>query len=288
MSKISLKGVNTKEISSLFKRSASLENLIFITVKGSSFESTSYNKNKSALKCVTADLEKVCDKFTNGNGNEPVKIQFANANKLIQHLALVGTENVDIVFDIEDNGYCRKVDIRNDEVKFSLACADKEAVDFLEIPDSARFSIFEDSSKLIFKMNINDNEFKYINNLLNLNKESTRVFFNLSNDDVYISEIEATDDNVRGMVNEIVQNADVARFDAFEKPYSKKLNISDFEMTPGRDTAYIGCFNKQYFPLIDADKYYAVEFHTNKIRFISYDDEGCAKTYVVLTPVRFV
>ena len=137
-------------------------------------------------------------------------------------------------------------------------------------------------------MNINDNEFKYINNLLNLNKESTRVFFNLSNDDVYISEIEATDDNVRGMVNEIVQNADVARFDAFEKLYSKKLNISDFEMTPGRDTAYIGCFNKQYFPLIDSDKYYAVEFHTNKIRFISYDDEGCAKTYVVLTPVRFV
>ena len=288
MSKISLKGVNTKEISSLFKRSASLENLIFITVRGNEFESTSYNKNKSALKSVSADLEKVCDTFVNENGNDPVKIQFSNANKLIQHLALVGSENVDIVFDIEDNGYCKKVDIRNDEVKFSLACADKEAVNFLEIPDSAKFSIFEDSSKLVFKMNINDSEFKYVNSLLNLNKESTRVFFNFTGDDVFISEIEATDDNVRTIVNEIIQSGDNSRFDAFEKLYSKKMNISDLEVSDNFESAYIGCFNKQYFPLIDTDKYYTVEFHTNKIRFISYDDEEFAKTYVVLTPVRFV
>lgn len=288
MSKISLKGVNTKEISSLFKRSASLENLIFITVRGNEFESTSYNKNKSALKSVSADLEKVCDTFVNENGNDPVKIQFSNANKLIQHLALVGSENVDIVFDIEDNGYCKKVDIRNDEVKFSLACADKEAVNFLEIPDSAKFSIFEDSSKLVFKMNINDSEFKYVNSLLNLNKESTRVFFNFTGDDVFISEIEATDDNVRTIVNEIIQSGDNSRFDAFDKLYSKKMNISDLEVSDNFESAYIGCFNKQYFPLIDADKYYTVEFHTNKIRFISYDDEEFAKTYVVLTPVRFV
>ena len=43
MCKIVLENVAVKRFANVIKRSASLDNLIFITVKGSEFESTAYN-----------------------------------------------------------------------------------------------------------------------------------------------------------------------------------------------------------------------------------------------------
>lgn len=285
MNKVSLKGVNTKRFMNLIKRSSSMDNLIFITLRGNQFESTAYNKNKSALKSVYADLEVMCEEFANEN-DEAVKIQFSNANKVIQVLQLVGSENVDIIFDIDDNNYAKKALFKNAETKINVSCADKEAVDFLEIPDAARHSIFEDSSKLLYSINVSDNEFKYMSSLFGLNKDAVRVFFNLVNGDVFVSEIESTDENVRQAVNEIIQNADYDKFDAFEKLYSKKLTISDYNNVAGIEK-YLGCFNKSYFAWIDNDSNYTFEYHTNKIKIVSFDEESGIKTYVVLTPVRF-
>lgn len=285
MSKISLKGVNTKRFINLIKRSSSLDNLIFITLKGNQFESTSYNRNKSALKSVYADLEKMCDEFENPI-DDAVKIQFSNANKFIQVLSLVGTEGVDIIFDIEDNNYAKKTLVKNADTAINVICADKEAVDFLEIPENARHSIFEDSSKLQYSINISDTEFKFMSSLFNLNKDAVRVFFNLVDGEVYVSEIESTDENVRQVVNEIIQEKKYDEFEAFEKLYSKKLTISEYNNVSG-DEKYLGCFNKSYFGWIDNDDNYTFEYHTNKIKIVSYDEESGIKTYVVLTPVRF-
>lgn len=284
MSKISLKGVNTKRFVNLIKRSSSMDNLIFITLKGNQFESTAYNKNKSALKSVYADLEMMCEEFDNPI-DDAVKIQFSNANKLIQVLSLVGSDNVDVIFDIEDN-YAKKALVKNSDTSINVSCADKEAVNFLEIPDAARHSIFEDSSKLQYSINVSDNEFKYMSSLFGLNKDAVRVFFNLVDGDVYVSEIESTDENVRQVVNEIIQNADYSAFADFEKLYSKKLTISEYNNVSGVDN-YLGCFNKSYFGWIDNDSSYTFEYHTNKIKIVSYDEESGIKTYVVLTPVRF-
>ena len=88
MRKIVLKNCDVKEFNSLIKRSASLDNYIFINIKGSRFESTAYNKNKSALKSITADLEKYCESYINELGEETVKIQFSNATKLVSALGL--------------------------------------------------------------------------------------------------------------------------------------------------------------------------------------------------------
>lgn len=285
MKKINLKGVKTKQFTSLIKRSASMDNLIFITLNGSKFESTAYNRNKSALKSVSADLETMCEEFSNPN-ETPIKIQFINATKLITTIGLVGDETLDLVFDIEEDGYAKKVLVKNSEMNVTVNCADKEAVDFLEIPEEARHKIFEDETTRECKVNINENEFKKIKGLFGLNKDSVRVFFNLVNEDeIVISEIESTDENVRQEVNEIIQDNNYEAFRKFDKLYDKKLITTEFEKNPNV-TEYLACFNKQWFDWIDIDKFYTIEFHTNKIKFITFDDDN-VKTYVVLTPVRF-
>ena len=114
MSKIVLENVAVKRFANVIKRSASLDNLIFITVKGSEFESTAYNANKSALKAVSVDCEKLCDRFVNEVSDDDVKIQFSNANKLLSVLSLVGTDGVKVTFDIASNNYARKVTVENE------------------------------------------------------------------------------------------------------------------------------------------------------------------------------
>ena len=201
MRKIVLKNCDVKEFNSLIKRSASLDNYIFINIKGSRFESTAYNKNKSALKSITADLEKYCESYINELGEETVKIQFSNATKLVSALGLVGTDGIDVTFFIEENGYAKKVLVENIEINLTVPAADKEALGFLEIPDTARYKIFDDTSTLDYKVSINENEFKYLTQLFQLNKESCRVCFSITNDVVTVSEIESTDENVREIVN---------------------------------------------------------------------------------------
>lgn len=285
MNKINLKGVKVKNFTQLLKRSSSLDNLIFINLNGSQFESTAYNRNKSALKSVLADLENMCEEFSNPI-DSVVKIQFANASKLITTLSLVGDETLDLVFDIEDNNYAKKLTVKTNEMNVTVSCADKEAVDFLEIPENARYSIFEDTSKLQCTVGIQENEFKKMKGLFGLNKDSVRVFFNLvGGNEMVVSEIESTDENVRMVVNEIIQDNDYDKFRKFDKLYDKKLITSELTTNNGIED-YLACFNKQWFDWIDSDKYYTIEFHSNKIKFISFDDDN-VKTYVVLTPVRF-
>ena len=284
MKKIVLKNCDVREFNNLIKKSASLDNFIFINVQGSKFESTAYNKNKSALKSITADLTKYCESFVSDLGDELVKIQFTNASKLSSVLGLVGTDNVDVVFYIEDNGYAKKVVVNNTEVNLTVPAADKEALAFLEIPDHARHTIFEDDSTLEYKVGITENEFKYLSQLFQLNKESCRVCFSISNDVVLVSEIESTDENVRETVNGFLDEGNILEFDAFEKLYTKKLTYDAFENRSNE--GYLKCFNKSYFVWIDSDEHYDIEFHSNKIKFISVDEKG-TKTYVVLTPVRF-
>ena len=285
MKKIVLKNCDVKEFNSLIKRSASLDNFIFINLQGSKFESTAYNKNKSALKSISADLTGYCETFENELGDELVKIQFTNASKLISVLGLVGTEGVDVTFYIEDNNYAKKVVVENKEVNLTVPAADKEALSFLEIPDHARHTIFEDTSTLEYKVGIDENEFKYLSQLFQLNKESCRVCFSISDNVVTVSEIESTDENVREAVNALLDDYNIKEFDAFEKLYSKKLTYDTFE-AGAEVEGYLRCFNKSYFVWIDADEHYDIEFHSNKIKFISVDEKG-TKTYVVLTPVRF-
>ena len=284
MKKIVLKNCDVKEFNSLIKKSSSLDNFIFINLQGNRFESTAYNKNKSALKSITANLTEYCEEFINELGEEIVKIQFTNAGKLISVLGLVGTEGVDVTFYIEDNGYAKKVVVENTEVNLTVPAADKEALGFLEIPDHARHNIFEDTSTLEYKVGISENEFKYLSQLFALNKESCRVCFSISNDVVTVSEIESTDENVREIVNGYLSDGNIPEFDAFDKLYSKKLTYESFENFS--EEGYLKCFNKSYFVWIDSDEHYDIEFHSNKIKFISVDEKG-TKTYVVLTPVPF-
>ena len=284
MNKIVLKNCDVKEFNSLIKRSASLDNYIFINIRGSRFESTAYNKNKSALKSITADLEKYCEQYINELGESLVKIQFSNATKLVSVLSLVGTEGIDVTFFIEENGYAKKVIVENIEINLTVPAADKEALAFLEIPEHARHTIFDDDSTLEYKVGITENEFKYLTQLFQLNKESCRVCFSITNDVVTVSEIESTDENVRELVNNLLKDENIQEFDAFEKLYAKKLNCESFENRT--DEGYLRCFNKTYFVWIDSDEHYDIEFHSNKIKFISMDEKG-TKTYVVLTPVPF-
>ena len=284
MKKIVLKNCDVKEFNTLIKRSASLDNFIFINLQGSKFESTAYNKNKSALKSISADLQGYCEQFINELDDELVKIQFTNASKLISVLGLVGTEGVDVTFFIEDNGYAKKVVVENTEVNLTVPAADKEALAFLEIPDHARHNIFEDTSTLEYKVGITESEFKYLSQLFALNKESCRVCFSITDNVVTVSEIESTDENVRDEVNTLLNDENIKDFDAFEKLYAKKLSYDSFESQT--ENGYLRCFNKSYFVWIDSDEHYDIEFHSNKIKFISVDEKG-TKTYVVLTPVRF-
>lgn len=285
MKKVILKNCDVAGLSGLVKKSSPFDNLVFINLRGSEFESTAYNKNKSALKSISANLEEYCDGFTNEFGDELVKIQFSNASKVISVLSLVGNEGVDITFYIEENGYAKKMVVENSEVNLTVPAADKEALSFLEIPERARFSIFEDTSTLEYKVGISDTEFKYLTQLTNINKESVRVNFSISGESVTVSEIESVDENVREIVNSYLEDVDIAKFDAFDKLYSKKLTYESFEKD-GENEGYLKCFNKSYFNWIDSDKHYDIEFHSNKIKFISVDDKG-AKTYVVFTPVAF-
>lgn len=280
-----MKGVKTRTFTALLKRCSSMDNLIFITLNGSEFESTAYNRNKSALKNVTVNLETMCEEFSNPI-DEPVKVQFANANKLITTLGLVGDDSVDIIFEIEDDNYAKRVIIKNNEMNVTVNCADRQAVDFLEIPEKARHSIFEDTVNLQCSTNITESEFKKIKSLFGLNKESVRVFFNLvGGNEIIVSEIESSDENVRELVNNIIKEELYEDFRKFDKLYDKKLITTEFNKNDNVNN-YLACFNKQWFDWIDIDKVYTIEFHSNKIKFISVDDDG-VKTYVVLTPVRF-
>ncbi len=292
MRKISLKNVETKRFTNLIKRSASMDRMIFTTVKGSEFESIAYNQHKTALKSVESDLEKICESYENECGDEAVKIQFGDANKLVSVLQLVGTDSVNITFDIEDNNFAKKICVENDEVSMNVACADPGAVDFLTLEESKKDKVFNDTTNLQFSINISENEFKYMQQLFGLNKESVRVFFHKNGDDVYMSEIESTDENVRQELNDIITRARGGEEDAYnafnqyEKMYSKRLNISDFENFGGEEN-FLTCFNKPYFGWVDNDKLYTIEFHLNRIKINSFDEENFVKTSVVLAPVMF-
>ena len=285
MSKIVLKGVNTKGFTNLIKRSSSLDNLIFITIDGTQFESSAYTSNKAAVKSVLADLTKLCEEYKNDN-DSLVKIEFGNAGKVIQALQLVGTENVDIIIDVEDNNLAKKVLFKNETLSINVNCADAAAVEFLEIPDDKKHIILHDISKMLYKFSISEAEYKYMSSLFTLNKDALRIFFNLNGSDVYVSEIESSDENVRSEVNEIIDGKRFDDFSAYEKLYSKKLTIDEYSKNT-EDDNYIGCFNKQYFNWIDNDSKYTIEFHTNKIKIVSSDDELGIKSYVVLAPVKF-
>lgn len=286
MEKVILKDVQVRNFKQLLKRASSYDNMIFINLKGSELEATSYNRNKSALKLVSANLEKLCDEFSNPI-DDTVKIQIANASKLITTLDLVGDESLNIIFEVEEDNYTKRIILKNNEMNITINCADKEAVSFLDIPEEAREKIFNDLSKLQISVNIPENEFKKIKGLIGLNKDSVRVFFNLVNgNEIIVSEIESTDENVRQEVNEIINENNYDAFNKFDKLYDKKLLTTEFEKSENVDN-YLACFNKQYFDWIDLDKNYVIEFHSNKIKFISFDDDNDVKTYVVLTPVRF-
>ena len=284
MKKIVLKNCNVKEFNTLIKRSASMDNCIFINIRGNKFESTAYNKNKSALKSITTDLQNYCEEYINELGEDLVKIQFTNAGKLVSVLNLVGTDGVDVTFYVEDSGYAKKVIVENIEVNLTVPAADQAVHEFLEIPDEARYKVFEDMSTLEYKVGITENEFRYLTQLFQLNKEACRVCFSISNNTVTVSEIESTDEKVREIVNGFISDGNIQAFDAFDKLYSKKLNYDNFESFS--EEGYLRCFNKPYFVWIDIDSHYDIEFHSNKIKFISVDEKG-TKTYVVFTPVPF-
>lgn len=292
MRKISLKNVETKRFLNLVKRSSSMDRMMFITVKGNEFESIAYNQHKTALKSVESDLEKICETYENECGDEIVKIQFGDASKLVSVLSLVGTENVTITFDIEENNFAKKVCVENQEVSMNVPCADPEAVDFLTLDENTKNRILTDTTNLQFSFNITDNEFKYIQSLFGLNKEAVRVFFYKKGDDVYASEIESTDENVRNELNQTISNTRSGDMDAFndfinyEKMYNKRLNISDYNNFSGEEN-FLGCFNKKYFDWVDNDKLYTIEFHMNRMKVSSFDEENCVKTSVVLSPVTF-
>jgi hypothetical protein len=292
MRKITLKNVDTKRFLNLIKRSSSMDRMIFITVNGSEFESIAYNQHKTALKSVESDLEKICGTYENECGDERVKIQFSDASKLVSVLTLVGTENVDITFDIEDNNFARKIAVENGEVSMNVACADPEAVDFLTIDEPVKNKVFGDITNLKFSMDITEAEFKYIQSLYALNKDSVRVFFRKNGDEVFVSEVEHTDENLSNEMNETIKRAKdgevdaYADFDGYEKLYNKRLNTSKYE-NYGGDEHYLACFNKKYFDWIDNDKSYTFEFHGNKLKIGSFDEENCVKTNVVFSPVMF-
>ena len=173
----------------------------------------------------------------------------------------------------------------NTWVNLTVPAADEAIHEFLEIPEHARHSIFEDTTTLAYKVGITENEFKYLTQLFQLNKESCRVCFSISDDVVTVSEIESTDENVREIVNGYLSDGNIPEFDAFDKLYSKKLTYESFDNFSEVE-GYLKCFNKSYFVWIDSDEHYDIEFHSNKIKFISVDEKG-TKTYVVLTPVPF-
>lgn len=292
MRRITLKNVETKRFANLIKRSSSMDKMIFTTIRGSEFESIAYNQHRTAIKSVESDLGKICDEYVNECGEEAVKIQFSDSSKLVSALSLVGTERVNISFDIEDNNFAKKICVENDEVSMNVACADPDAVDFLMLPEDKKQAVFNDTSNLQFSINVMENEFKFMQNLFGLNKESVRVFFHKSGDDVYISEVESSDENVRNELNSIinsVRSGDAEAFENFvkyEKMYSKKLNFSDYESFSDEDN-FLACFNKTFFGWVDNDKSYVFEFHKHRMKITSFDEEGCVKTSVIIAPVMF-
>jgi len=292
MRKISLKNVETKSFTNLIKRSSSMDKMIFTTVKGSEFESIAYNKQRSGLKAVESDLEKICEEYVNECGDESVKIQFSDASKLLSVLQFVGGESVNITFDIEDNNFARKICIHTGEGYVNVPCADPEAVDFLTLDEDKKNAIFNNTTNIQFSFNINENEFRYMKSLFGLNGESARVFFQKRGDEVYMSEVESRDENVRIELNDIIKRARSDEKDAFEafanceKMYCKKLNFTDYENFDGKDD-YLSCFNKKFFEWADIDKSYTIEFYPNRIVISSFDEETCTKTTLALSPVSF-
>lgn len=285
MNKIVLKGVNTKGFTNLIKRSSVMDNLMFITINGTQFESTAYTPNRTAVKSVIAELTKLCAEYTN-DCDEAVKIQFSNASKVIQVLGLVGTENVDIIIDVENDNYAKKVLFKNETLSINVNCADAAALVFLEIPDEKKEFVIYDNKSLSHSFSITESEYKYMSSLFNLNKDTLRVFFNIKDSNVFVSEIESSDENVRAEVNEIIEHNEFDSFETFEKLYSKKLSIEEYD-NKSDDDKYLGCFNKKYFEWIDNDNKYTIEFHNRRIKIISSDDELGIKSYVILGVVRF-
>ena len=204
MNKIVLKGVNTKGFTNLIKRSSVMDNLMFITINGTQFESTAYTPNRTAVKSVIAELTKLCAEYTN-DCDEAVKIQFSNASKVIQVLGLVGTENVDIIIDVENDNYAKKVLFKNETLSINVNCADAAALVFLEIPDEKKEFVIYDNKSLSHSFSITESEYKYMSSLFNLNKDTLRVFFNIKDSNVFVSEIESSDENVRAEVNETMK-----------------------------------------------------------------------------------
>lgn len=286
MSKIVLKNLDTKKFISVIKRSSALDKMIFVNVEGTKFDSVAFNgNNKTVVKRVESDLSALCEEFENENTGL-VKFLFTNANKLIQALSLVGTDDVTMVLHYDETGFGVKAEIFNKTTRMNIVCGEK-ALAPIEMPVAAKTAVFGDKSKLVYSFGIDEKEFKYFTSLFEINKEAIRVYFSKYGDTVYLNEIEAKTNDEIDKVMDLVANDDFDGFRAWEKLYNKEIDIR--QLTDGATPAenYISAYNKPFFDYVDGDNLFDFEVHQNKLIIYSSDEETATKSTVVIMPIKF-
>jgi len=268
--KITLKNVNVKEFTKFIKRVSMVNQSIQLKLNKQVLSAIAIPQTtNSFLKYVSMPVSKVAT-CTN---DESVDIDLLNVNKLLTALQVSQDNNDMVSIDIvHKEGRSTRISIYNSMLKINIPCA---MSNIIGVPMSKIKGLLskEDNADTVFSLEAS--EMKRIKDLLTISNISDKVFIQMYDNKVYVSEIE-TDDGTQDMITNYIDNHMYQAFNEVEKVYSKTLTTVNIDAF--KDDVHI--YDKRSFAMIDEDPSYKFRLFSNMVRVDSADDSIETTTFI--------
>lgn len=268
--KVTLKNVDVKEFTKFIKRVSTVNQSIQIKLNKNKLDAIAIPQTSSSfMKYVSMPVEKIASY----KGTVDIDVDLLNVNKLLTALNVSQDSqdniNIDIVYS--DNK-ANRISIYNSMLKINIPCA---MSNIIGVPMSKIKALLIKDDGINSEFEIENNEMKRIKDLFTISNISDKVFIQLYNNNVYVSEIE-TDDGTQDKIKTYIDNNEFQNFNELEKVYSKTLTANINKIMDN-----IQIYDKKLFSLIDDDPNYKFKMFENMARIDSTNDAVETTTFIM-------
>jgi len=268
--KITLKNVDVKEFTKFIKRVSVVNQSIQLKINNDRINAIAIPQTtNSFMKYVSMPIEKVATYKDSVN----IDIDLLNVNKLLTALNVSQDSNDNISVDIVyTENRANRISIYNSLLKINIPCA---MSNIIGVPDNKINALLvkDDGINTVFE--IDNSEMKRIKDLFTISNVSNKVFIQLFDNNVFVSEIE-TDDGTQDKIRTYIQDEDYRKFNELEKVYSKTLTADIDKIT---DTIQI--YDKKLFSLIDDDPKFKFNLFDNMAKIETMNDSVETITFIM-------
>ena len=268
--KVTLKNVDVKEFTKFIKRVSIVNQSIQLKLNKERLDAIAIPQTtNSFMKYVSLPIEKIaiC------KDNVDVDIDLLNVNKLLTALNVSqdNTDNISIDIVYQENRASR-ISIYNSMLKINIPCA---MSNIIGVPISKIKSLLIKDDGIHTEFSLENTEMKRIKDLFTISNISDKIFIQLFDNNVYISEIE-TDDGTQDKIKTFINNNEFQQFKDLEKVYSKTLTANIDKIQDN-----IQIYDKKLFSLIDDDPLYKFKLFDNMVRIDSLNDSIETTTFIM-------